>query len=282
MSDEFRKRTELLDIEKIIKSKNPRLYKRLPKFIINRIKKIIQQDKLNEFISKYNNNFGYEFLQNCFSHFNIHSEYKTFENLPENSKILIVSNHPIGSFDGLHLIGLVYKKYGKVKAVVNDLLLNVKNLNEFFLGINKHGLTSKQHIEELNVIFDSDIPVIYFPAGLVSRKNNGVIKDLEWKKTFITRAVKHQRDIVPVFVKGQLSKKFYGIDRIRKLLGIKANIEMFWLPQEMIKQTGKTLIFTFGKPVSYLKFNSEKNYNQFAQDIKNHVYKLENNPHAIF
>jgi putative hemolysin len=275
-------RTELLDIERIIKNKSPRLYKRLPKFIVSWLKKTIRQEDLNEFISSSNKFQAIDFLRNSFKHFDINSETIQFENLPENSKIIIVSNHPIGSFDGLHLIHLVYSKYGKVKAVVNDLLLNVKNLNEFFLGVNKHGMTSKQHIEMLNKIFESDIPIVYFPAGLVSRRKKGAIKDPEWKKTFLTKAIKYERDIVPVFVEGQLSNKFYTIANIRKKIGIKVNIEMLYLPDEMIKQKGKTLKIIVGKPISYKKFLSIKDFEKTTNDIKNHVYKLEKNPDAFF
>jgi putative hemolysin len=282
MDIELQNRTELLDIDTILKNKNPGLYRKIPKFIVSWIKRLVHQNELNDFISRNNKNQAIDFLRNSFDHFNIRSETYYIENFPDHSKVIVVSNHPIGSFDGLHMMNIVYSKYGCVKAVVNDLLLNVKNLNEFFLGVNKHGMTSKQHIEELNTIFESDMPIVYFPAGLVSRKSKGEIKDTEWKKTFISKAIKYERDIVPVFVKGSLTNKFYNIARFRKFIGIKKNIEMLYLPDEMIKQYGKTIRFTIGKPISYKTFEAGKNHEDYAQNVKDHVYKLEKNPEANF
>ena len=120
--------TALIDIRKVIKNKNPKLYKRLPGFMINYIKKIIRQDELNVFISQNNQYSGIEFLRKSFDYLNVRAEVEGWENFPDNSRVIIVANHPAGSFDGLHIIDTCYRQYGKAKALVNDLLLNVKNL----------------------------------------------------------------------------------------------------------------------------------------------------------
>ncbi len=274
--------TKLIDIDKIINGKSPKLYKSLPKFIIRYIKKTIHQEDLNVLIQKNNGATGEEFLKQTFSNFEIHSELVNEENLPETSNYIFVSNHPIGSFDGLHIINSLFQKYGKVKAVVNDILLNLKSLNEFFIGVNKHGTTQREQVESLNKIFDSDIPVFFFPAGLVSRKTNGIVIDGDWKKTFVSRAIKHKRDIVPIYFDGKLSKKFYRIANIRKFLGIKANLEMFYLVDEGIKQKGKILKITIGKPISFTKLDKSKSHQSWTQEIKRHVYKVAKNPNIEF
>ena len=275
-------KTPLIDIHSVIKSKNPKLYKKLPGFIINYIKKVIRQDELNAFIKKNNHLSGIDFLRNSFEYFNVKAEVEGTENFPENSKVIIVANHPAGSFDGLHIINLCYERYGKVKALVNDLLLNVRNLNEFFMGVNKYGNTQKKDLAEINEIFKSDFPVVFFPAGLVSRRKNGKIKDPEWKKTFVTQAKRHQRDIVPVHITGRLSNKFYITANIRKFFKIKANLESFLLPQELTKQKGSIYKITVGKPISYKFLDSKHKENTWAQLIKEHVYKLEKDKNIEF
>ena len=276
------KETPLIDIHSVIKSKNPKLYKRLPVFIINYIKKVIRQNELNDFIRLNNHLSGIEFLRNSFEYFNVKAELEGQENFPENSRVIIVANHPAGSFDGLHIINACYEQYGKVKALVNDLLLNVKNLNEFFMGVNKYGNTQKKDLAEINEIFKSDSPVVFFPAGLVSRRKNGIIKDPEWKKTFVTQAKRHQRDIVPVYISGKLSNKFYITANLRKFFKIKANLESFLLPQELTKQRGAVYQIRVGKPISYKNLYGNRNEYELAQKIKEHVYEIAKNKNAVF
>lgn len=274
--------TSLIDIDKIIFEKSPSLYKSLPKFIIHYIKRTVHQKELNKFIQANNDKLGFLFLQETFSSFNIDAIINGKEKLPEDGRCIFVANHPIGSFDGLHLIGMLYQKYGKVKAVVNDVLLNLKNINDFFVGVNKHGSTPRQHVERLNGIFNSGVPVLFFPSGMVSRRNKGVIKDTEWKKTFVTRAIKHKLNIIPIHVEGQLSNKFYNIANFRKKLGIKSNIEMFYLVDEIFKIKGSTLKITIGNVIPHEKLDGSKNHNEWAQEIKEHVYKLGQNPEISF
>ena len=270
-------RTEFIDIDKIISDKSPKLYKSLPKFIIRYIKRTIHQKEINKFIEANNNKVGFPFLQETFSSFNINTKIINKKKLPKNGRNIFVANHPIGSLDGLHIIGMLHEKYGKVKAVVNDILLNIKNLNIFFVGVNAHGSTQREQVEMLNKIFDSGVPVLFFPAGLVSRKNKGVIKDVDWKKTFVTRAIKHKLNIIPIHVEGRLSNKFYRIASFRIFFGIKSNIEMFYLVDELFRINGSTLKITIGNEISYKKLDSSKSHNSWAQEIKEHVYKLKSN-----
>jgi len=72
--------------------------------------------------------------------------------------------------------------------------------------------------------YSSDSQILYFPAGLCSRKRNGVIRDLQWHKSFITKSIQHKRDVVPSFFSGRNSNFFYNLANIRKITGIKANV----------------------------------------------------------
>ncbi|NPA45175.1 MAG: glycerol acyltransferase [Chlorobi bacterium] len=275
-------KTKLIDIEKVISDKNPKLYRSIPKFVIRYIKKTIHQKDLNKFIQANNDKFGFDFLKETFIAFDVSAEIVNKEKLPENGKYIFVANHPIGSFDGLHLIGMLYEKYGKVKAVVNDVLLNLKNLNDFFVGVNLHGSTPREQVENLSKIFEMGVPVLFFPSGKVSRKENGIITDKEWKKTFISRAIKHKLDIVPIHVEGRLSNKFYRIANLRKKIGIKSNIEMFFLVDEVFKIRGSKLKITIGEAISYKTFDNSKNHYNWAQEVKEHVYKIAKNPNIKF
>jgi 1-acyl-sn-glycerol-3-phosphate acyltransferase len=163
-----------------------------------------------------------------------------------------------------------------VKITANDLLMNVVDLRPVFLGVNKHGANVKSYVQEMHSTFESKSPIIFFPAGLISRRIRGRIIDLEWKRTFIKKAVQYKRDVVPVYVSGRVSGFFYRLANLRKFLGIKQNIEMLYIPDQMFKRRGQELVISFGKPISWETFTSEKKAEEWAEIVKKEVYSLGN------
>lgn len=158
---------------------------------------------------------------------------------------------------------------------VNDFLLNVPALSNVFLPINKHGAQSREAIRAIDDAFASSLPVLYFPAGLCSRKIKGQIVDLEWKKGFLTKAIKHKRDVVPVHIEGKNSNWFYGLSNFRKRIGIKANIEMLYLVDEMVKQNHEEIIITYGKPIPIETFDKSKDILQWVAMVREQCYALK-------
>lgn len=267
---------QLIDVEGIIANKNPKVLKWLPSFVISYLKKTIHQEDINTILIENKDKFDYDFAEDIINRFNIKVKVKGLENVPKSGGCILASNHPLGGIDALAIV-TSFKDYRRdLKFVVNDILLYLKNLNELFVGVNKHGNNSKDSLNSVNELFASDKAVFVFPAGLVSRKTNGKIRDLEWKKTFITQAKKHKKDIIPLRVDGELSPFFYRLAAIRKLLGIKANIEMLFLAKETFKQQNKTINIIVGKPISYQTFDKTKNDKQWAEWVKERVYAMGN------
>jgi putative hemolysin len=268
---------KFIEIEKVIAEKNPRLLKTLPGFVISYIKRVIHQDQINDFIAVHGDKFGFDFIEKIIEEFGVKVVTKGLENVPSQGGIVIASNHPLGGLDALAMMHILSKKRKDMRFIVNDILLSFKNLKELFIPVNKHGKSGAESVKMINTQFASDELTLVFPAGLVSRKQDGgVIKDLEWKKSFITKARQYQRDIIPVYVEGNNSNFFYNLSRWRKRLGIKANIEMFYLMDEMYKQRGKKITIYFGKPITYSTFDKSKTDEQWANEIKNIVYLLPN------
>lgn len=262
-------------IEKVFAQKNPKLAKKIPSFVYNYLKKIIHQDEINYFFGKCGASKGVKFTKQVLEYLNITYEIKGLENIPKDGRFIFASNHPLGGADGIMLISYLGQKYD-ILFPVNDILLNVKNLDNIFLPINKHGKQAKQAAENLNKAFDSDKQILIFPAGLVSRKHRGgKIKDLEWKKTFISKAIHSKRDIIPVHVSGKNSNFFYNLANIRNFIGIKANLEMLYLVDEFSKHRNKKFTITFGKPINYTSLTKDKSQKKWAEEIKNIVHTLK-------
>lgn len=265
---------KFIDIEKIIGDKNPRLLKWMPRFILRYLKRILHEDEVNQGIEENKDVYGYQFCVNIIKRFDIQVAAEGLENIPKTGGAIFACNHPLGGFDALALVQDATPVRADIKFVVNDILLHLNSLKGMFVGVNKHGTNTKESLTELNNLFASDQAVFVFPAGLVSRKKKGVVKDLEWHKTFITRAKKFERNVIPVFIDGELTNRFYRIANFRKFIGIKANIEMLYLVDELFKQKGKTITIKFGKPINFQTFDKSKSDNDWANWVREKVYEL--------
>ncbi len=271
-----------IDIEKVIEDKNPHLKKLLPGFMISYLKRIVHQDDVNYFINTYYDKEGIDFIKALLGEMNTTVKTINLEkNIPKEDKVIVTANHPLGGLDGLALMLAVGRVRSDIQFPVNDILTYIPNLKVLFIPVNKHG-SNAENIRLFNETFEKQNIICYFPAGLVSRKQNGKIMDLEWKKTIITKAKRYKRDIIPTYIEGNNSKFFYNLALYRKKLGIKANLEMFYLSDEFFKQRNKTLTITFGPRISYKVFDKRHKDTEWAQLLKEHVYKLKEKPDLEF
>ncbi len=266
----------LIDVDAIFKKKNPRVYKLLPGFILSYIKRTIHQEEINEALTKFKNIYGLDFLAHVLDFYGIKYTTSGEENIPGDGRFIFVSNHPLGGLDGMVFLDLIGKHHRNLKFIVNDLLLNLKNLEPVFIPVNKHGRQSVEYVRKIEELYSSDQQVLYFPAGLCSRKQGNKIMDLEWKKTFIRKAIEHKRDIIPVYFEGRNSAFFYRLANIRQKLGIKANLEMFYLPDEMFRQKNQKIHVTIGNPIPWSHFDESKTNLEWAKEVKKIVYNLSN------
>jgi putative hemolysin len=275
--------TDLVDIENTLKEKSPNLHNLLPRFAINYLKKLIHQEEINQILSKLDEKNGFEFIDLGLEEMNVKTKSSGLENIPNTGGVIIVSNHPLGGLDGVAIIKEVGRIRKDVHILVNDILMQIKNFQPIFIPINKHGKNSRDNLSYIDSLYASDKCIIIFPAGLVSRRQeNNIIKDLEWKKSFISQSIKHKKNIIPVFTEGLNSKKFYTIAYWRKRMGIKANIEMLFLADEMFNQKGNTISFIFGKQISWEIFNNSISKLMWAQKVKAHVYDLKSQNNKDF
>jgi len=265
--------TEFIDLDRVIKEKSPGLNKFLPGFIKSYLKRIIHQDELNRYIKNYGHLVGIEFIDSSLKEMGIKFDITGLENIPPAQRCIVASNHPLGGLDGVALMLVISKVRSDIVFPVNDILMNVKNLAPLFIPINKHG-SNAENIKIINDTFGSDKLVCYFPFGLVSRKKKGKIMDLNWKTTFITKAKRFKRDVIPTHISGRNSNWFYNLSNFRKKVGIKANLEMLYLVDEMMKHKGRTIKFTFGKPIPYTTFDKRYKNDEWAELMRQYSYKI--------
>ena len=271
-----------IDLSEILKEKSPFFYRIIPKFFVAKLKQIVREKDINIILKKLNGKEKLKFISGSLKELGVTSQNSGFKDLPLSERVIIVANHPLGGLDGLAMIHELGKYRKDIKFLVNDILTSLTPFKEYFIPINKHGLNSRENILRLEKLFESNNCIVIFPAGLVSRKQKNKIKDLEWRKTFISKAKKYKTTIYPVFIDGENSSRFYRVANWRKFWKINLNLEMFLLPGEMFLQKGNSINFIMGKPISSKELNNSKSDLEWAQLVKEYVYKIKNNSNFKF
>jgi putative hemolysin len=266
---------KFIDIKGLIASKNPKLLRYLPSFVIRYLRKILHEDEINDFLEVNKDKYDQDFCRAVMEYFNITVVIKNKELIPKDEPIIIAMNHPLGGMDAIALVAGLEDYRKDLRFIVNDLLMNLKNISGLFVGVNKHGKNDNSVRNQIKRTFESDHAICIFPAGLVSRKVNGVVQDLSWKKTFMLYGRTLDRTIVPIHIDGELSNFFYRLSRIRNAVGIKANIEMLYLANELFKQYNRTITFTVGTPIKGSSFDKSISDQEAAESLRKTVHELK-------
>lgn len=267
-----------IDIDKVLHDKAGDKAGRVPRFVVSWLKRIVHQDEINAFLEKEGDKQGVPWLEDCVKFLDMTLDVQGAENLPlpdDGRRYTFVSNHPLGGQDGVALGALLGRRYdGRVKYLVNDLLMNLHGLAPLCIPINKTGAQSRRFPAMVEAGFAGEEHIIMFPAGLCSRRKGGVVRDLPWNKTFITKSVATRRDVVPIHFGGCNSGFFYRLASLSKMLGIKFNIAMLYLADEMFKNRHKTFTVKIGKPIPWQTFDKSRTPAQWAAYVQDLVYEL--------
>lgn len=267
----------LIDVDKILASKAGKKAKYVPGFVVSYLKKIVHQEEINEYLLSVKDKRGVPFLEATLEYLDTKIEVEGLENLPDDGRLCtFVSNHPLGGQDGISLGCILGKHYnGRIKYLVNDLLMNLYGLAPLCVPINKTGSQTRDFPQMVEAAFRSDDHIIMFPAGLCSRRHpDGSIADLEWKKAFVVKSVQTQRDVVPIYFEGRNSDFFYSLANWCKRLGLKFNVAMLYLADEMYKNRHKTFRVVIGKPIPWQTFDKSKSPARWAAYVREQVYAL--------
>ncbi|MCX6296281.1 MAG: 1-acyl-sn-glycerol-3-phosphate acyltransferase [Bacteroidetes bacterium] len=266
---------KFIDVDKVLTEKAPSIKKWMPRIVLNWLKRKLHEDDINVIMHEIKDIYGVEFNNKGLEKLGAKIESTNSHFIPKDGGIILAANHPLGGLDGMAFVKTIAEVRPDIHFVVNDVLKNLKNYGDVFIGINKIKTTSATSLRTIESVLLTEEAIGFFPAGLVSRKQKGVIMDLDWKKSFVTQAIDHKRMIVPVFIEGENSKFFYNFARFRKRIGIKANIEMLFLPDEMFKQRDRTIKVHFSKAFDPAILDNSKSHKGWADHIKKYIYSAE-------
>lgn len=268
-----------IDIDLVIKNKAPQLHKKLPGFVIGFMKWLVCQKQLNEILENCEMYEGPDFAIAMSKYMNVTYSVQGLEKIREDGHYLMVSNHPLGAYDGISYIAVLGKKIPGLKIVVNDILMNIDQLRCMFLPVNTVGRQKRSDMEAIERAYrDENVQMMSFPAGFCSRFIDGKIQDIPWKKSVITKAIDSKRDVIPMYFKGRNSFVFYGLEWFRRILGIKFNIGLILLPWQMARYArGKHYTIIIGDPIPYSTFDESRSHTEWAQWLREKCYNLKKN-----
>lgn len=262
-----------IDIGKIVRE---RTGKDIPRFLVRWMERFIHQDFINGFLTQGFE--GTEFCWKCLEYLDVKIEVRGLENIEAagRARLTFASNHPLGGVDGIALLGAISERTGKpVRLLVNDFLMNIKPIASLSVPVNKMGGQNRNLPAQVKAIYESDDDILVFPAGKCSRKMNGHIQDTAWSKSFVSQSVATGRWIVPIRFFGENSKRFYRVESMRERLGIRFNIGMMLLPDELYRARHKRFRIMFGKPLSPSEMDGTLSPLQWAERIRDEVYRLD-------
>lgn len=265
---------KVIDVEKIIRNSKSMFIRSLPGVVVRFIKKMICQDEMNTTIHRNNKKTGVPFINDILKEWNVTIKVTGSENIPSSGRFIFVANHSVGAMDALSFLSTIYRFYPDVVSPSNELFNYIPNLQHVILGIDVFRKNTRETVEKLNRLFESEKQIMIFPSGEVSRRRKGMISDPVWQKSFISKAIQYKRDIIPVHISGRNSRLFYNVATIRNIFGIKMYIETLLLPREMMKQRNKPIRLRVGKVIPYQTFTNELSHAEWAQEVKEIVYSL--------
>ena len=267
-----------IDVDSVVRQRAPKYYRWMPRFVIRALERLICQDEMNHILRLVADKQGVEAAQCALDYMGITYTVHGLEHIAPGTRYIFASNHPLGGLDGLVLISLLGGHYdGRIRFLVNDLLMAVKPLQNIFLPVNKYGRQTEQTVNEIAAAYSSDEQMVTFPAGMCSRqkKAGGPVMDLRWNKSVVTMATQYERDVVPIFFDAVNSKRFYRWARWRERLGIKFNLEMILLPREMMKSRGKHFDIYMGTPIAHSSLDAHHPIQEVAR-LRELIYTLKN------
>lgn len=269
---------QTINLDEVLRGKMGKKARYVPRFLVSYLKRLIHQDDINDFLWRHRDLVGTPWLEECMRHLDMKLEVEGRENLPakdDGRLYTFVSNHPLGGIDGIAIGSVIGRQYDdRFRYLVNDLLMNLPGLAPLCIPINKTGSQSRNFPAMVEAGFKGDNHILMFPAGICSRRRNGEIRDLPWKKTFISKSVETRRDVIPLRFSGENSEFFYRLANFSDKYIKKVNIAMLYLADEMYKNAHKTFRLTVGKPIAWQTFDKSKTPAQWAQYVKEKVYEL--------
>lgn len=237
------------DLQALFAAKNPVLARRLPAAGWRVLERLTHRRTINRILLDWRDLPCRAFAGQALKWLDVDYEVTGEEPPPPQEWPIFVANHPSGGLDGLVMIDWLLGRYADLRTPVNDVLLNLPHLAPLLFPIDK--FRPRRDLKQaLDALFAMDKVVLLFPAGRTARRRGGEIHEAEWQKLPAMMAQRHHRPIVPVHIDSHNSRRFYLVHRIRTALGIRPNLEMLLLIDELMRPSCHLIRICVGRAIA--------------------------------
>lgn len=247
--------------------------------LVNWFLRLIAMDKINETHGRYCHRLGVDFATAL-----AEEEYKwnlTLDNYEvlqrfKTGAFITVSNHPIGSYDGILLLHLVGKVRPDYRVMVNLILNKLQAMRPGFIAVDpqksddpeKRKVTLHGMREAIKHIKDGH-PLGFFPAGAISNVDwKFHISDRPWQEVIIRLIRQMQVPVIPIYFHCRNST-FCNV-----LARIDWRLRTLRLPRELFESYYKDVRVSFGEPVSVEEQNKCLTLQELGDMLRAKTYEL--------
>lgn len=195
-------------------------------------------------------------------------------NVPKTGGTVVVANHPLGGVEGVILAKVLRQIRPDVKVLANYYLKRIPELSDLFIGVDVFEGESAQRanmraLREAHQHVSEGGLLLIFPAGEVSTfDHNGMLSDKAWSRSAAVLVKKHKATVVPVFIGGQNSRKFYRAGRIHPLL------RTALLGRELLNKKGRSIPLSIGDPIAWKEYRGFDNDEALVNYLRLNTYLL--------
>ena len=248
--------------------------------VIGLLRAILHEKEFVAFAEKHPGISGFDFVDKSLEYldFSYYIDAKELARIPTAGRVVLISNHPVGSLDGLAFLQLVHGIRPDVKILANQILGKLGPLAPMLLMVdNMGGSTARLQFKAIKKHLSQEGAVIVFPSGVVSRWSRKGIKDGAWHSGFLKFSQATRAPILPVYIEGRNSIFFYLLSLVAR------KISTLWLVPEMFKHRGKSLEFRIGNIIPCKSYeNMALDQSQLLERFKAAVYALATDKQPLF
>lgn len=207
--------------------------------------------------------------------YTIHNE-EILDSLPEGA-FITVSNHPIGSLDGIMLIDIFARRRPDFKVMVNGVLTRIKAMGDNFISVEPDSDHKGGNLKNVNGVRASlarlkeGHPMGFFPAGGISSydKHKKVVCDIPWAPSIVRLIRKTKVPVYPVLFDFYNSRFFYRLGRISW------KIRTVRIPAEVFNKKGRNANIYIGEPISVEEIQSLTDDHELADFLYRKTYQAK-------
>ena len=207
--------------------------------------------------------------------YNIHNK-EVLSHLPEGA-FVTVSNHPIGSLDGIILIDIFARLRPDFKVMVNGVLTRIWAMGDNFISVKPDSNKQGGNMQNINGVrlslgqLKDGHPIGFFPAGAISFKNKERkrVCDLPWTHSVVRLIRKSNVPVYPVYFDFLNTNFFYWLGQIDW------RIRTLRIPVEAFNKRGKTVDVYIGNPISPEEIKTITDDNELARFLYEKTYNAK-------